>query len=100
QALVDRLADHFLRQAPPAAVAWAHPSWRDLVIGGLAEDGEARRAFLGRCGLDGVLLALSVGGGAHGERTLPLLVEDADWDALLGHVGAVVDDLDIADRVR
>ena len=33
-------------------------------------------------------------------RNLPLLVEDADWDALLGHIEAVVADLDTADRVR
>ncbi len=99
-ALVDRLQDHFLRRVPPTAVAWMHPSWRDLVIDTLARDPAARRAFLDRCGVEGALLALSVAGGPSGERHLPLLVEDADWDALLGHVDALVAGLDVADRIR
>ena len=63
-------------------VEWVHPSWRDLVIESLAADGEARRHFLPRCGVDGVAIALSWGGGASGERERPLLRCDADWDAL------------------
>ena len=81
-------------------MTWVHPSWRDLVIDRLERDPAGRGAFLDRCGLEGVLLALSVAGGPAGERSLPLLVEDADWDALLGHIEAVVADLGTADRVR
>jgi hypothetical protein len=99
-ALVDRLQDHFLRRVPPTAVAWVHPSWRDLVIDRLGRDPAGRGAFLDLCGLEGALLALSVAGGPAGERNLPLLVEDSDWDALLGHIEAVVADLDGAHRVR
>jgi hypothetical protein len=99
-ALVDRLQDHFLRRVPPTAVTWVHPSWRDLVIDQLERDPVRRRAFLERCGIEGALLALSVGGGPTGDRNLPLLVEDADWDALLGHVEALVADLDTLERVR
>jgi hypothetical protein len=99
-ALVDRLLDHFLRRVPPTAVAWVHPSWRDLVIDRLRRDPAARNAFLDCCGLEGALLALSVAGGPTGDRNLPLLAEDADWDALLGHVEALVADLDTADRLR
>jgi hypothetical protein len=99
-ALVDRLQDHFLRRVPPTAVTWVHPSWRDLVIDQLEGDAAGRRAFLARCGVEGALLALSVAGGPAGERNLPLLVEDADWDALLGHADALVTDLDMADRLR
>ncbi len=99
-ALVDRLQDHFLRRVPPTAVTWVHPSWRDLVIDRLVRNPAGRGAFLDRCGLEGVLLALSVAGGPAGERNLPLLVEDADWDALLGHIEAVVAELGGADRVR
>jgi hypothetical protein len=99
-ALVDRLQDHFLRRVPPTAVTWVHPSWRDLVIDRLGRDPAGRGAFLDLCGLEGALLALSVAGGPAGERHLPLLVADSDWDALLGHVEAVVADLDDADRVR
>jgi hypothetical protein len=63
-------------------VTWVHPSWRDLVIREHSADAGARLRFLERCGLDGLLLALSTGGGAAGERRLPLLVADADWDLL------------------
>ncbi len=59
-------------------VTWVHPSWRDLVIGELAHDAGARRRFLEHCGVDGAALALSTGGA----RERPLLVDDADWDAL------------------
>jgi hypothetical protein len=70
--LVDRLTDHFLRIVPPTSVTWVHPSWRDLVIDELAADADARRRFLARCTIDGLVLALSTGGGASGERALPL----------------------------
>ena len=70
------------------------------MIDRLDRDAEGRGAFLDRCGLEGVLLALSVAGGPAGERNLPLLVEDADWDALLGHIEAVVAEVGTADRVR
>ena len=71
-----------------------HPSWRDLVIEQLAGDPVLRRRFLARCGVDGAALALSMAGGAGGERARPLLLEDADWDALgdgLYHLSEEVD---------
>jgi hypothetical protein len=70
-------------------VAWIHPSWRDLVIDELATDAEGRLRFLAAAGLDGVLLALSTAGGPSGERVLPLLVADADWDVLADRVHAL-----------
>ena len=99
-ALVDRLQDHFLRRVPPAAVTWVHPSWRDLVIDQLERDPARRRAFLARCGIEGALLALSIAGGPAGERTLPFLIDDGDWDELLAHADALVAELDTAERVR
>jgi hypothetical protein len=98
--LVDRLADHFLRVVPPASVAWVHPSWRDLLIDELAGDAAARLAFVSRCGVDGALVALSVGGGAGGERRLPLLKADADWDALTDRLVHLVPELDDRDTAR
>jgi len=79
--LIDRLTDHFLR-VTPLGVGWVHPSWRDLVINELREDATARQRFLEACGLHGAMLALSQAGGISGERTLPLLVNDSDWDRL------------------
>jgi hypothetical protein len=79
--LIDRLTDHFLG-VTPLGIGWVHPSWRDLVIDELREDPNARLRFLSVSGIDGVTLAVSAAGGSTGERTLPLLLDDADWDAL------------------
>ena len=81
-------------------IAWVHPSWRDLVIDDLAADADARRRFLGAAGLDGMLLALSTAGGARGERLLPLLVADADWDALAERVHVLAPELDARGHAR
>ncbi|MBD0329063.1 MAG: hypothetical protein ICV64_03055 [Thermoleophilia bacterium] len=98
--LVDRLTDHFVRVVPPSAVAWVHPSWRDLVIAELARDAAARRRFLEQCGLEGMLLAVSVAGGVAGERALPLLVDDADWDLLAARLEGMTPELDEPAAIR
>ena len=92
--LIDRLTDHFLRVVPPHSVSWVHPSWRDLVIDELAADPVARGSFIARCGHHGALLALSTGGGPAGERSLPLLLDDRDWDALGDHLVELVHEAD------
>jgi conflict system STAND superfamily ATPase len=79
--LIDRLTDHFLR-VTPLGIGWVHPSWRDLVVDELRRDAAARRRFLDACGVHGAMLALSREGGVAGERMLPLLVDDGDWDHL------------------
>ena len=96
--LIDRLTDHFLR-ITPLGIGWVHPSWRDLVINQLREDTAARGRFLETCGVHGATLALSQEGGIAGERTLPLLVTDADWDLLgdrLRQLLREVEDQDLA----
>jgi hypothetical protein len=98
--LIDRLTDHFLRLVEPARVTWVHPSWRDLVIEQLATDRDARRTFLRDCLLEGILLALSTGGGAAGERVLPLLVDDGDWDLVSDRIADLLHDLDDPATVR
>ncbi len=92
--LVDRLTDHFLRVVEPSSVAWVHPSWRDLVIDELVRDPEARRTFLLDSSIDGLLLTLSTAGGETGERVVPLLLEDADWDTLADRIGSLGAELD------
>ncbi|HEX4109028.1 MAG TPA: hypothetical protein VHX88_12900 [Solirubrobacteraceae bacterium] len=96
--LVDRLSDHFLHVSP-LGIGWVHPSWRDLVIDELADDAGARQRFLRACGPYGALLALSRAGGAGGERSLPLLLLDGDWDALADRSAALLregEDRDVA----
>jgi hypothetical protein len=97
--LVDRLADHFLRVVPPTSVTWVHPSWRDLVIERLIACADERSEFLRHCSLDGLLLALSVGGGTGGRR-IPLLVKDADWDLAADRIAELVPGLDDTDLLR
>jgi hypothetical protein len=94
--LVDRLTDHFLR-ITPLGIGWVHPSWRDLVIDELRDNPADRQHFLAACGPHGAALALSQAGGAAGERTLPLLSTDADWDALTDRIGPLLRELDAPD---
>jgi hypothetical protein len=97
--LIDRLTDHFLR-ITPLGIGWVHPSWRDLVINELREDTAARRRFLAACGVDGAALALSREGGIAGERALPLLVSDHDWDLLGDRLALLLHDLEDQDVAR
>lgn len=66
----------------PVDVEWVHPSVRDLVIDHLMEDARARRDFLTKSGIDGLMLALSSAGGAEGERQFPLMHGDKEWEQL------------------
>jgi hypothetical protein len=81
-------------------VDWVHPSWRDVVIEALARDPGERRRFLARCGVNGAAVALATAGGATGERIRPLLIEDADWDALADGLHRLCGELDEADAAR
>ncbi len=95
---VERLTDHFLRVGS-LGIGWVHPSWRDLVIDELRDDPKAREAFLACAGVHGVMLALSRSGGSAGERELPLLVSDRDWDRLgdrFHHLAFTLEDRDLA----
>lgn len=78
-------------------IAWVHPSWRDLVIDHLSSEDEARERFLRNCSVHGALLALSLGGGHRGERALPLLQRDGDWDALTDRLYSLVPELEAAE---
>ncbi len=72
-------AAFFSTMKPDAEYDWMHPSWRDLVIEHLQVSRADRQRFLGRCGPQGILLALSSAGGGKGTRETPLLVDDEDW---------------------
>jgi hypothetical protein len=97
--LIDRLTDHFLRVSS-LGIDWVHPSWRDLVIDELRGDRDARRRFLRACGPYGAGLVLSREGGRAGERALPLLVEDGDWDVFTDRAGELVRELEDRELAR
>jgi hypothetical protein len=98
--LVDRLTDHFLRVVDGTSVTWVHPSWRDLVIEQLRDDRAERERFLRSSSLDGLLLGLSTAGGAEGERLLPLMYEDRDWDVVGDRIAQLIPSLDEPDLTR
>jgi hypothetical protein len=97
--LIDRLTDHFLR-VTSLGIGWVHPSWRDLVIDQLLADAPARQRFLAVSGVHGVMLALSQQGGGSGERTLPLLRNDADWDRLGDRLSELLHQVEARDLAR
>jgi conflict system STAND superfamily ATPase len=97
--LIDRLTDHFIRISP-LGIGWVHPSWRDLVIDELAENTVDRRRFLAACGPHGAMLVLSAAGGAEGDRALPLLLGDTDWDCFTDRVRSLLIKLDDHDVSR
>ena len=97
--LIDRLTDHFLR-ITPLGIGWVHPSWRDLVIDELSDDAAARRTFIAASGLHGAMLALSRAGGAAGDRTLPLIADDRDWDTLGDRLVALAGELEDHDLLQ
>ena len=80
-------------------VEWVHPSWRDLVIGRLKDDADARREFIKRAGVHGAVLALSTAGGSAGERRLPLIGADEDWDALTDRLYRLIPEVEPAELV-
>lgn len=63
-------------------IDWIHPSCRDLAIDQLVDNQIERQHFLSNCGVMGLKLATSAGGGAKGDRVFPLLVDDQDWKDL------------------
>lgn len=47
-----------------------------------------------------MILALSQEGGTAGERSLPLLIDDGDWDTLGGRIGELLKELEDQDVAR
>lgn len=64
------------------ALRWIHPSYRDLVIEELEKDENRAIKFLECCSLEGIKLAVSVAGGAKGQRQFPLMSAPRSWDIL------------------
>jgi hypothetical protein len=80
-------------------VTWVHPSWRDLVIEHLTSHDHARVRFLRDCSPHGAQLALSYAGGPGGDRALPLLKRDQDWDALADRAYELVSEVEPGELV-
>ncbi len=81
--VLDELTQAFVRKFSAIygqTIDWIHPSCRDLAIEELSECEQDRARFLQNCSETGLVLASSVGGGLKGERDLPLLLTNNDWE--------------------
>lgn len=76
--VLEHLSGVFLKQSI-VGLHWVHPSCRDLVIEQFESSSALRSGYLSQCGLEGLRLATSIGGGPFGKRLVPLLVDDDDW---------------------
>jgi hypothetical protein len=74
------------------ALRWIHPSYRDLVIEELEKDENRATKFLECCSLEGIKLAVSVAGGAKGQRQFPLMSAPGSWDILEQRVIEIIRD--------
>jgi hypothetical protein len=63
-------------------IDWIHPSCRDLVIEELAKEHDLQSKFLESMSLQGIKLAISDSGGAVGDRHMPLMTHQGNWDLL------------------
>lgn len=61
---------------------WIHPSYRDLVIDELAASPDRQLRFIRSASLLGVRIAVSLSGGAEGERRFPLMSSGVCWETL------------------
>jgi hypothetical protein len=81
--LIDLLGEAFIDKELDrwhnAVIEWSHPFYRDLVIQQLERDEKDAEHFLRHCSLAGVKLAISVAGGARGERRFPLMSGRESW---------------------
>ena len=71
-------------------IDWIHPSYRDLVIDELEKNETAALHFLERCSLPGIRLAVSVAGGATGDRRFPLMSTPSSWNVLQRRVRQMI----------
>jgi hypothetical protein len=74
------------------ALRWIHPSYRDLVIEELEKDENRAMRFLECCSLEGIKLAVSVAGGAKGQRQFPLMSAPGSWDILEDRLVEIIRD--------
>jgi len=72
-------------------LCWVHPSLADIVLEELAASDSLRLAFLSKCSIHGAKVALSRGAGETGERDLPLLRNQTDWEVLRHRLARIAD---------
>lgn len=110
--VLDQLTESFIKRTrqpalsgdgPTEILSWIHPSYRDLVIDELMREASLSNRFLSYTHLAGITLAISTGGGRHGERELPFLTSERAWQ-LLGdrcrHVAMTVEESELPDFLK
>jgi hypothetical protein len=71
-------------------VDWIHPSYRDFVIQELQIEPEMAKHFLESCSTRGLVLAISVAGGASGDKQFPLMSSAKSWEILRARSSALI----------
>lgn len=80
--VVSQCTEAFIRTQPGGVIDWIHPTCRDLAVKKLGDHHVRRRAFLLKCSLPGIRVAVALGAGREGESNFPLLRSDDDWDII------------------
>jgi hypothetical protein len=94
--LMDELLEAFLKKNTITSteyISWIHPSYRDLVIEEISNNNSISKRLLEFATLDIIKLSLSDAGGAKGERRLPLLSTDEQWNVLESRCMQLIDEI-------
>ncbi len=94
--VIDELVESFVRIIKVASaeyVSWIHPSYRDLVVEEISSDISVTKRLLEFASIDIIKLALSDAGGAKGERKLPLLSTNEQWNILKSRCLQIIDEM-------
>ncbi|MEK6589426.1 MAG: hypothetical protein AABZ11_01990 [Nitrospinota bacterium] len=94
--VVDELTEAFIKKIQifdKVIIEWIHPSYRDLVIKTVSNDTKMSKKLLEFATIDIIKLAISDTGGQKGERRLPLLISDEQWEIFRKRCLELVDEI-------
>jgi len=94
--VIDELIEAFLKKTTIVKteyVTWIHPSYRDLVIDEISDSIAISNRLLEFATLDVIKLAISDAGGLSGNRKLPLLTNNDQWELFRNRCIQMVDEI-------
>lgn len=100
--VVDELTEAFIKKisiGDKVIVEWIHPSYRDLVIEKVSNDTKMSKRLLEFGSIDIIKLAISDTGGQEGERRLPLLTSNEQWEIFRERCLELVDEITNDDSI-
>ena len=100
--VIDELSEAFIKKRSiigDEMIDWIHPSYRDLVIEKVSNDTKMSKKLLEFATIDIIKLAISDTGGQKGERRLPLLISDEQWEIFRKRCLKLVDEITNDDSI-